>query len=313
MASWQMHVVALVLRATRRRHWTTAEAGRRRIERPKAEAPPPRRLRRAHEVTKRTVGGFPVWTVRPRTRAGTAAVYLHGGAYIAGIAPQHWALIGRLADAGVRVEVPLYGLAPPYTYRDAYPFVRAIWTELAAEAPPGGMVLAGDSAGGGLALGLAQQLVADGGPVPDRLVLLSPWLDLTLSSPRLAEYERRDPWLARPGLVEAGRAWAGGDDPTIPALSPGNGSSSGLPPTAVFVGDREIGYPDAVAFAEAAAAAGVEVELTVAEGAVHVYPLVPAPEGAEGTRAVVDAVAGRQPAVVSAADAGAPRRRRLRR
>ena len=77
------------------------------------------------------------------------------------------------------------------------------------------------------------------------------------------------------------------------------------------MGDREIGYPDAVAFAEAAAAAGVEVELTVAEGAVHVYPLVPTPEGAEGTRAVVDAVAGRQPAVVIAADAGAPRRRRL--
>src|SRR5687768_8984161 len=107
-----MHVVALVLRATRRRHWTTAEAGRRRIERPKAEAPPLRRLRRAHEVTKRTVGGFPVWTVRPRTSSGTAAVYLHGGAYISGIAPQHWALIGRLADVGVRVEVPLYGLAP---------------------------------------------------------------------------------------------------------------------------------------------------------------------------------------------------------
>jgi acetyl esterase/lipase len=209
--------------------------------------------------------------------------------------------------------VPLYGLAPPHTHRDAYPFVREIWTELAAEAPPGGMVLAGDSAGGGLALGLAQQLVADGGPVPDRLVLLSPWLDLTLSSPRLAEYERRDPWLARPGLVEAGAVWAGGDDPTIPALSPGNGPPAGLPPTAVFVGDREIGYPDAVAFAEAAAAAGVEVELTVAEGAVHVYPLVPAPEGAEGTRAVVDAVAGRQQAVVSAGDAGAARRRRLRR
>jgi acetyl esterase/lipase len=214
---------------------------------------------------------------------------------MAGIAPQHWALIGRLADAGVRVEVPLYGLAPQHTHREAYPFLHAVWRELAAEAPPGGVALAGDSAGGGLALGLAQDLLAaDGARSPDRLVLLSPWLDLTLGNPRIAEYERRDPWLARPGLVAAGLAWAGGDDPTAARLSPGNGVLAGLPPTAVFVGTREIAYPDAEEFAAAASSAGVPVDLTVVEGAVHVYPLVPAPEGAEGRRAVVAAVAGRR-------------------
>ena len=287
-----MHVVALALRATRRRSWASAEAARRRIAAPKHEAPPPRRLTRRHAVDQRVVDGFPVWTVRPRTPSGTAAVYVHGGAYIAGIAAQHWALIGRMADAGVRVEVPLYGLAPPHTYREAYPFLHRAWAELADEAA-GELVLAGDSAGGGLALGLAQELVAEGARVPDRLVLVSPWLDLTLGHPRMAEFEAVDPWLARPGLLEAGRVWADGDDPTAPPLSPGNGALAGLPRTAVFVGTREIGYPDAADLAAAAAEAGVEVVLTVAEGAVHVYPLVPAPEGAEGTRAVVAAVTGR--------------------
>jgi acetyl esterase/lipase len=193
----------------------------------------------------------------------------------------------------VRVEVPLYGLAPQHTYREAYPFVRAVHRELIREAPPGGVVLVGDSAGGGLALGLVQDLLADGGPAPARLVLLSPWLDLTLDHPEIPVYERSDPWLAKAGLVEAGLAWAGGDDPTAPRLSPGNGPLDGLPPTTVFIGTREIAYPDAADFAEAAAAAGVEVDLTVADGAVHVYPLVPTPEGAAGTRAVVRAVAGR--------------------
>jgi acetyl esterase/lipase len=124
-------------------------------------------------------------------------------------------------------------------------------------------------------------------------VLLSPWLDLTLGHPQIPLYERSDPWLARPGLVEAGLAWAGGDDPTAPRLSPGNGPLAGLPPTSVFVGTREIAFPDAADLAEAAAAAGVDVVLTVADGAVHVYPLVPTPEGAAGTRAVVRAVTGR--------------------
>ena len=306
-----MHAVALVLRATRRRTWADAEQARRRIAAPKREAPPPRRLGRRHRLAERVVDGFRVWTVHPRTPSGVAAVYVHGGAYVAGIAPQHWTLVDALAEAGVRVEVPLYGLAPPHTHRGARPFLRRVWAEL-ADATDAELVLAGDSAGGGLALGLAQELVADGGRRPDRLVLLSPWLDLTLSHPRLPEFEAVDPWLARPGLLEAAREWAGGDDPTIPALSPGNGPLAGLPPTSVLVGGREIGYPDAVDLAEAAAAAGVEVDLTVAEGAVHVYPLVPAPEGAEGRRAVVAAVTGR-PLEETPVSGGGARPRRGRR
>ncbi len=262
--------VALVLRATRRRTMATPERARRRIAAPKRETSPPGGLIRRHAVSERTVGGFPCWTVRPASSSGVAAVYLHGGAYISGIAPQHWALVGRMADAGVRVEVPLYGLAPQHSYREAYPFVREVWRQLCKEEPECALVLAGDSAGGGLALGVAQELLADGDRVADRLVLLAPWLDLTLGNPAMAEYQRRDPWLVRRGLVEAARVWADGDDPTQPRLSPANGELTGLPATWVFVGTRDIGCPDAVAFAEAATAVGVQVHLTTVEGAVHV-------------------------------------------
>ncbi|UOY02523.1 alpha/beta hydrolase [Blastococcus sp. PRF04-17] len=289
--SWQMSAVGLVLRATRKRAFATAERGRRRIAQPKVEAPPPRKLTARHEVTQRTVGGFPVWTVRPRTGSGRAAVYLHGGAYIAGITPQHWALIGRLADAGVRVEVPLYGLAPQHSYREAYAFAHEVYAQLAAENPEEGIALVGDSAGGGLALGLAQELIGD--PHLSRVVLISPWLDLTLSHPDLATIE--DPWLATPGLHEAAAAWADGDDPTAPRLSPGNGPLEGLPPTTVLVGTRELCLPDSTDFVAAARKAGAEVEIEVVEGALHVYPLLPAPEGAEGTRRVVAAVTAGAP------------------
>jgi len=260
------------------------------MARPKGSTEPPAALRRRHDVSTRHVEGFPCHTVRPRgRRADRAAIYLHGGAYISEIAPQHWALVSRMADAGVRVDVPLYGLAPRHTHREAYPFVTAVYRDLLDDVAASEVTVAGDSAGGGLALGLAQTLGAQGLPQPRRLLLISPWLDLTLGNPDLAAVD--DPWLAIPGLVEAGKAWAGGDDPTGARLSPLNGPLTGLAPMHVHVGTRELCLPDVLLLQERAAAEGVKLEVTVCEGAVHVYPLVPAPEGRAAARAIVDLVA----------------------
>lgn len=161
--SLPMRLVAAVLRLIREPRMATPERARRRMAEPKTPARPPAWLVRRHDVSSREAEGLPVWTVAPRRRtAGRAAVYLHGGAYTTAISPQHWALAGALADAGVRVELPLYGLAPEHTYREAYPFVTAVHRQLLAEVTADAVTLAGDSAGGGLTLGLAQTLEAPG-------------------------------------------------------------------------------------------------------------------------------------------------------
>jgi epsilon-lactone hydrolase len=292
MTSLQMRAVSLAVRLVYRPRMATAERARKRLAEPKKPSGPPTGLRKRHDVRSRQVGGFPCHTVTPRGRtADRAAVYLHGGAYFSEISPQHWALVSRLADAGVRVEVPSYGLAPEHTYREAYPFVTAVYRDLLAEVDASAVTILGDSAGGGLALGLAQTLAGSGLPQPRRVVLLSPWLDLTLSHPDLPAVEARDPWLCSVGLAEAAKAWAGGDDPTDPRLSPGNGSLAGLAPIDLFVGTHEICLPDALQLQERARSEGVKVDVTVCEGAVHVYPLVPAPEGRAAARAIVDLVA----------------------
>jgi monoterpene epsilon-lactone hydrolase len=286
-----MKVVSLFLQLAYRPRMTTAEKARRRMAEPKGSGEPPRALRRRHEVVSRRVEGFPVHTVAPRgRRPERAAIWLHGGAYISGIAPQHWALISRLADASVRVEVPIYGLAPQHTHREAYPFVTAVYRELLTEVDASAVTLAGDSAGGGLALGLAQTLEGAGLPQPRRLVLLSPWLDLTISNPAVTSV--RDPWLSPAGLVEAGQAWAGGDDPTGPRLSPMNGPLTGLAPMHVYVGTREIVHPDALVLRDRAVSAGADLHLTVCAGAVHDYPILPVPEGRAAARSIVREIAG---------------------
>ncbi|MGK5529780.1 alpha/beta hydrolase fold domain-containing protein [Streptomyces sp. URMC 129] len=280
MTSWQMRAVSVLLRRTRKPLWVSAERMRAHLGRPKKSWRPPASLAARHDVGSRSVRDTPCCTVRPRGhRNGSVVIYLHGGGYVNEIVKQHWALVSRLADAGARVEVPLYGLAPRHTYREAYPFLTDVYRQVLTDVEADRVTFVGDSAGGGLALGFAQTLAAAGLPQPRRLVLLSPWLDVTVSNPAVIALEDKDPWLGRSGALEAGRAWAGGDDPADPRLSPINGPVKGLAPITAYVGTHEMIYPDVLALRDRCAAEGVPFDLTVCEGAVHVYPLIPVPEG----------------------------------
>lgn len=290
--SLQMTVVAGYLRLARK--WTLATPARaqRRLHARKGPGLAPARVRDRYRTTVRSVGGFDCWTLEPANPTGRAVIYLHGGYYVDEIAPQHWTLVSRMADAGVRVEVPLYGLAPRYTYREAYPFVTAVYRDLVSTVDPGAVTFAGDSAGGGLALGLAQHLLGGPLPLPGRLVLITPWVDATVSNPDIPRVERTDPWLTTHMGVLAGRSWAGGDDPAVAPVSPLNGPFAGLPPIDLHAATRDICYPDSLLLRERAEEAGVRVSFRESPGAVHVHPLTPTPEGRAAVRDIVRAVAG---------------------
>lgn len=125
---------------------------------------------------------------------------------------------------GARIVMPMYPPAPEHKYQEAYSDVLATYAGLAADTDPADLTLLGDSAGGGLALGLTQVLEANHLPQPGNIILLSPWLDLTMSNPGIPNIESVDPTLGALGLIEMGRAWAGATDPKDPRLSPINGS-----------------------------------------------------------------------------------------
>ena len=107
----------------------------------------------------------------------------------------------------------------------------------------------------------------------DGLVLYAPWVDVTMTNPRIEEVQRRDRVLRVPGLAWAGRAWAADLDPTDPRVSPLYGDPAGLPPMRIFQGDADIVGPDVIEFARKAARAGVDVRLRVEPGGFHVYVL----------------------------------------
>ena len=247
---------------------------------------PPRDVRRTHEVSISNQHGFPVFTLWPE---GTevlerAVVYLHGGAYVRPSDDRHWRFATRLADAlGARAVLPAYPLGPEFTVDDSFEEMVALLKEVSARSP-GGVVLAGDSAGGGYALAVAEALRDRGGSLPDHLVLIAPWVDLTGDTPGTLEAAKHDPWLSFTHLSIYASFWAGAGDReglADPRVSPALGELRGLPPTLVLCGTRDLLQPACDALFERAEEAGWPMEYVVAPGLIHVYPLLPIPEARE--------------------------------
>ena len=228
--------------------------------------------------------GFPVWTLTPKS-GGTdlQMLYLHGGAYVGDASIIHWNLCAEIARAsGATVVLPIYPLAPEATWSTSFDALLQLARGSGGSAP----VLMGDSAGGGLALALAQRVAASGGS--PRVALISPWLDVTMSDPTTPTYDRADPILSAPFLEVAGRFWAGSDDPRRAEVSPQFGSLRGIRELLLFSGSRDVLYPQALRLVADAKAAGVSCTAHLEEGLVHVYPLLPIPE-AKGPRAALSA------------------------
>jgi monoterpene epsilon-lactone hydrolase len=210
-------------------------------------------------------------------------LFIHGGSYVHEASALHVPFFTDIIG-GVRatITMPIYALAPEHGYRVAYTQVRDVYLALRKSHPESPIVLMGGSAGGGFALGFAQSLVEEGISQPDRIVLLSPWLDLGLSNPAIAAVDKTDVLLDRDALIPNGLAWAHGDDPAGYRLSPINGSLAGLAPTTVLAGTNDILYPDSLVLEKRARAAGLDFELTSFSGADHVFAMT---SGSSGDRA----------------------------
>jgi monoterpene epsilon-lactone hydrolase len=282
--SWQMTAVGALMRLTRRRRYASAAGGRALLERAKGPSAPPASLARRFAVSTTRVVGHDVHSVRRHDVETDApvVVYLHGGAYVSEIVTQHWAFIAEIATRlDVEVQVPIYGLAPEHRGDEAVAFVDAVLDRLAGRV----CWLAGDSAGGGLALVAAQQR-SDG--AVRGVTLIAPWLDLGMSNPGIDEVEPHDPWLTRPGLRVVADAWAGDLPLQDPRVSPLHGRLEGLPPVDLWVGSRDITLPDCRLLRHRLAETGGDVTYHEEPGAIHVFPLLPVPEGRRARRSIVE-------------------------
>jgi monoterpene epsilon-lactone hydrolase len=227
------------------------------------------------EVLTGPAGDFASYVVTPRgSEPRRTLVHLHGGGYVSGIDPFHVRYATRLATAlDARVVLPDYPLAPEHTWRDSHEALADLVARWAGESE---VVLTGDSAGGGFALALALTLRDRGGSQPARLVLHSPWVDLTTSTPETAEFTLRDPWLFLGKITAYADWWAGSPaDLDRPEVSPALADLHGLPPALMFCGTRDTLAPGCRLLARRAADADWDLTYVEVADLIHVYPLLP--------------------------------------
>ncbi|MFA9444810.1 alpha/beta hydrolase [Egicoccus sp. AB-alg6-2] len=216
--------------------------------------------------------------------------HVHGGAYAMGSPRSHRGLGASLSrTARAPVLLPEYRLAPEHVYPAAFDDVLTAWRWLTEEhgAPAHRVAISGDSAGGGLALGLLVHLRDRGQPLPGCYVGMSPWTDLAGTGASMQELDGVDPWLTTRLVEPAARAYVGELELDDPRVSPLYADLSGLPPMLVHVGSDEILRDDARRLVERARAAGVDASLGEFDGLWHVFHAFPGfPESRQALREV---------------------------
>jgi monoterpene epsilon-lactone hydrolase len=221
-------------------------------------------LPRGTTITEQAIGGVRAEMVSARASGSQpTVVHFHGGGYCVGSAltPRSWAA-HLSAQAGCRVVLPEYRLAPEHPHPAGLQDARAVIKALYGETEPGSVVVSGDSAGGGLALSLILSLRDEGQPLPAGCILLSPWLDLGRDRRAVPELARRDVLLTPEWLDACARAYADPSAWAEPSVSPLRAAHSGLPPLLIQAGTDELLAPDAELLAARASAAGVDVTYT---------------------------------------------------
>ncbi len=224
-------------------------------------------------VAKIDYAGRPALEFLPDEPGPGAILFFHGGGYILGSPQSHKPFVSRLAAAlNVRAIAPDYRLAPEHVFPAAIEDGVDALAKLRGETE-GPLVVAGDSAGGGLTLASVIAHRNAGRPMPDGLYLMSPWSDLTASGDSTRTCAQADPMLKPDYLARGAELYLDGADPRDPAASPLFADLQGLPPTLIQVGAREILLDDSRRLAKAMSEAGVAVRCEVWEEMFHDFQL----------------------------------------
>nr|MDO8079732.1 alpha/beta hydrolase [Candidatus Freyarchaeota archaeon] len=221
-------------------------------------------------------GGVPAeWITTPGVVSRHVILYLHGGGYVGGSIKTHRDLVARISRVSrARVLIIDYQLAPehpfPAALEDSVAAYR--WLVSTKGISPDNLIVAGDSAGGGLTVASLVKLRDEGVALPAAAICLSPWTDLACTGKSMKSKAKSDPFITSESGKFMANLYLKGVDPCDPLASPLYANLQGLPPMLILVGTSEILLDDSVRLAKRAKASGVDVKLDIWEDMIHVFP-----------------------------------------
>lgn len=266
MPSWQSYLVHPFLRRFVKRRLaavTTPQQARAILGNPMPPVP-------GAYFTAGSMGGVPGEWARGEMRRAQV-LYLHGGAYFTCSPQTHRSITGAFAIRGFATFAPDYRLAPEHPFPAALEDALNAYRGMLERWPAKKLVVAGDSAGGGLALATMLAAKDKGMPMPGCIIMFSPWTDLACTGASLETNAERDSMLYAPRMREGAAIYLAGADPMDPLASPLYGNLAGLPPMLIQVGDMEVLLDDSTRLAERVRAVGGQVELTLWPNLPHVW------------------------------------------
>jgi epsilon-lactone hydrolase len=222
------------------------------------------------------INGIAAEWIRCPTSKNSVILYLHGGAYALGSINIHREYLSRLTLATQQKVLAInYRLAPEHPFPAALEDSLMAYRWLLSQGfDSSNMVIAGDSAGGGLTLSTLVSLRDAGDPLPACAVCISPWVDLTLSTKSIWTKAPDDPLLSSNILKVYSKYYAGDFETNLPLISPLFADLRGLPPLLIHVGTNEILLDEAIQISENARLAGVDLTLETWEGMFHVFQIL---------------------------------------
>ena len=241
-----------------------------------------------NEFEERTFDGMKVYYVGSKKNYKNVLFYIHGGYYFHHAAKSHLLMLRNILNqSNTMVVFPVYPLTPFKTVDDCFDKMISLYNRVLEENIGKKIILSGDSAGGGFALALAEHIKNQ----PDELILLSPWVDVSMSNQKMWDYDKVDPMLSIEKARFMGKIWAGKNGPKDPRVSPLFGDLSKLKNVTIFVGTREVFYPDNITLYEKLKSINSpNMRLIVGEKQNHVYPAYPTPEAKKAQKQIVEII-----------------------
>lgn len=237
---------------------------------------PTKELKKTCNIKESVINDRKIFTITSKNGVDNdlVIIYFHGGSYVAELSKNHWDFVKDLVeDTKSTIIVPDYPLTPKYNKDDVIVFTNSFYEEVLKNIKQENIIMMGDSAGGGLALGLCEKLSEEEKILPSKLLLISPWLDLSMTNPKIEQVQKVDKQLNKEVLELAGIAYATEEGLKDYFASPLYGPLKGLKNMniTIYTGTYDILNPDVHLLVENAKNVDVDVNVKEVEGKGHIW------------------------------------------